>query len=175
MDNDASFKHVQIATVSGQEQKGQNVMTLSSSETCRRVADIIDYESERFSMHCWQDTTDCGTTACIAGHTALLHNDGVKVNRDMAAFGSNYRGEFLYLTPNTEWRDRQSRRLGLTENAGATLFNPLSGFWRMLNEVEENIRYSKVLRQLEKELADRDEGDLVNEYELEQIAKEALW
>ena len=46
---------------------------------------------------------------------------------------------------------------------------------------EENIRYSKVLRQLSKELEDRmtslspsEEGDLIDLAELEQIAEEAL-
>ena len=133
--------------------------TLSPAETCRQVADIIDYESERFSMHCWEDTTAWGTVACITGHTAILHSDELFQCNDLA-------GE--------SWIDRQAARLGVTSDAGDRLFFDGSMFWRRHNIDRENRRYSKVLRQLGKELEDRDEDDLIDVEELNRIAEEAL-
>ena len=127
---------------------------LTASETCRRVANIIDFEPDRFDMAHWAKTGSCGTTACIAGHTALLHND------------------FELDSPG--WKERQAGRLGLTIDAGEKIFHQSWRFWDRYNEGRENIRYSKVLRQLEKELEGRDEGELVGEIELDRIAEEAL-
>ena len=133
--------------------------SLSPSETCRSVADIIDFDSERFDMNTWSVETDCGTTACIAGHTAVLHNDKLFQCNDFA-------GE--------SWIDRQAARLGVTSAAGDRLFFDRSMFWRRHNIDRENSYYSQVLRQLSKELEDREDGDLIDLEELEKIASEAL-
>ena len=150
-------------------------MTLSPAETCRAVADIIDFDSDRFHIGNWESRDRCGTTACIAGHTALLHNDGMEKHRDWisvrsAPFGNN-REDFW---PGEEWIARQGQRLGLTEKAADVMFDPDSYFWKRHNADILDLRYSQVLRQLEKELEDRDSDDLIDEEELEQIAVEAL-
>ena len=152
-------------------------MTLSPAETCRAVADIIDFDSDRFHIGSWEQSDSvCGTTACIAGHTALLHNDGMAKNRDHVYVMENpfnrRRGEHFW--PGGEWVARQGQRLGLTEKAAAAMFDPVSYFWKRHNANRLDIRYSQVLRQLEKELEDRDSDDLIDEEELEQIAVEAL-
>ena len=149
-------------------------MTLSPSETCRKVADIIDFEPDRFWMEHWERTAGCGSTACIAGHTAMLHNDGLKENKNMAGVGYDHGGAILYLGTNREWRARQSRRLGLTEEAGTILFYPVSYFWEQNNASGENWCYSQVLHQIAKEVEDRDEDDLIDIDELDRIAAEAL-
>ena len=146
-------------------------MTLSPAETCRQVADIIDFESERFAMDHWEHEKGCGTTACIAGHAALLHSDGISENQRFLVSVLSQK----YFAPDWRWQDRQGRRLGLDEEASVKMFDPHSNdFWERHNCFEENIRYSKVLRQLSKELEDREEGDLIDLAELEQIAEEAL-
>ena len=145
--------------------------SLSPSETCLRVADIIDFESARFQIGTWQTTT-CVTTACIAGHTALLHNDGLNENPSLQVRG--YGGSKTILSPTPEWERRQAERLGLAEKAADGLFGRDSRFWIRYNADKENVRYSKVLRQLADELEGRDEGELVELKELERIASEAL-
>ena len=136
-------------------------MTLSPAETCRKVADIIDYENERFSMSTWETTEDCGIVACIAGHVALLHQDGKAANRDA---GVRFPGE--------AWRERQGSRLGLNKQASSALFNPSSVLWRNAPEKEGSIRYSRVLRQLEKELEASER--IVGPVKLKRIVAEAL-
>ena len=146
---------------------------LSPAETCRKVADIIDYETDRFDMGFWETTSDCGTTACIAGHTALLHNDGM--NQHPSFWVQNSYGTATSLCPpNREWETRQGRRLGLDEEAAEEMFRSLSDLWMRHNEHEMNWRYSRMLRHLEKELEDREEGNLIDLADLEQIAEEAL-
>lgn len=152
-------------------------MPLSPSETCRKVADIIDYESERFYMGFWEELSDdCGSTACIAGHTALLHNDGMDKHRDNvivinAPFGKKEED----FCPTNEWIVRQGQRLGLTEKAADVMFDPSSHFWERHNAKRRDHRYSKVLRQLEKELENReDDSSLIDLEELKQIAVEAF-
>ena len=150
-------------------------MTFSPSETCREVADIIDFESERFHIGNWERSDSCGTTACIAGHTALLHMDGMDKHRDNVTvrnvpFG-NKQEDFW---PTNEWIVRQGQRLGLTEKAADVMFDPSSHFWEGHNANRLDLRYSQLLRQLEKELEDRDSDDLIDVEELEQIAVEAF-
>ena len=157
-------------------------MTLSPAETCRAVADIIDFESERFDFEKCELQSDCGTVACIAGHTALLHQDGMDflLHQD----GSEENASYIYTPsfrdgerqffPDHQWRDRQARRIGLTEAVGEQMFYPTSDFWQKHNKNSENLPISKVLRQLEKELEDRDSDDLIDEEELEKIAVEAF-
>ena len=134
--------------------------TLSPAETCRKVADIIDFESERFDMNVWSAETDCGTVACIAGHASILHSDELFQCNDLDG---------------SSWIDRQAARLGVTSDAGDRLFFDRSMFWRRHNIDRESRCYSQVLRQLGKELEDRGEDDLIDVDELEQIAEEALW
>ena len=83
-------------------------MTLSPAETCRQVADIIDFESERFAMDHWEHEKGCGTTACIAGHAALLHSDGISENQRFLVSVLSQK----YFAPDWRWQDRQGRRLG---------------------------------------------------------------
>ena len=151
-------------------------MTLSPAETCRSVADIIDFESDRFHIGSWEESDSfCGTTACIAGHTALLHSDGKEHNRDnVCAFVDIYGNERENFWPGDEWVLRQGERLGLSEKAAEVMFDPISYFWLRHNANRLDSRYSKVLRQLEKELEDRDSDDLIDVEELEKIAEEAL-
>ena len=147
--------------------------TLTAAETCRKVADIIDFKQERFSMAAWEFHTECGTQACIAGHVAILHNDGIKFNSEMAYQTPGYTN----FNPNHEWKVRQGRRLGLTSEAAMCLFAPSSHIWRNLGTNEprgDEYRYSKVLRRLEKELEHRDSEELVVLAELESIANKAL-
>ena len=141
-------------------------MTLSPAETCRAVADIIDSDPERFNMAFWEHRSDCGTTACIAGHAALLHNDGW--------IQSRYGSTTSLCPPNDEWEIRQGRRLGLTEEAAKEMFRSLSDLWLCHNEHGMNWRYSRMLRQVEKELEDREDGDLIDLEYLKQIAEEAF-
>ena len=54
------------------------------------------------------------------------------------------------------------------------MFLSVSDFWYRYNDPEEDWRYSQVLRQLSKELEDRDSDDLIDIDELEQIADEAF-
>ena len=137
-------------------------MTLSPSEICIEVADIIDFDSERFDMNMWEETTDCGTVACIAGHVALMHQDGK---------AANY-GDHATLFGGKIWRERQGSRLGLTKRAADSLFDPLSSLWMNAPKLEGDIRYSLVLRQMAKELeASR---RIIGPAKLEQIVEEAL-
>ena len=146
--------------------------TLSPSETCRRVADIIDFESERFDIGYWEQEDICGTTACIAGHTALLHQDGMA---DHPTMTEEIMESVRTFKPGLGWRIRQAERLGLTDEAGSEMFFQDSELWSKHKPKRKDIRYSKVLRQLEKELADRDSSEgLIDVAELEQIAEEAL-
>ena len=147
--------------------------TLSPAETCRKVADIIDFESDRFDMDFWEPTSDCGTTACIAGHTALLHNDGMN---QYPSFQIESRdGKTVsFLSPDETWEDKQGERLGLTPEASGIIFRDSSAFWSRHNDRRKNWRFSQVLRQLSKELDDREDGDLVDLADLEQIAEEAF-
>lgn len=45
---------------------------MKNTELGRKIIDIIDTEPERFEMGHWGEVTECGTTACIAGHAMLL-------------------------------------------------------------------------------------------------------
>ena len=146
---------------------------LSPAETCRKVADIIDFAPDRFDFGKSELQSDCGTVACIAGHTALLHQDGSEDNASYIYTPSFGDGERQFF-PDHQWRDRQARRLGLSEDVGEQMFYPTSDFWQKHNKNSENLPISKVLRQLEKELADRDTDELVDIEELEQIAEEAF-
>ena len=129
--------------------------TLTPSETCQQVANIIDSEPHRFDMDQWE--SECGTKACIAGHTAILHGDAAG------------QGDVSSL-----WMDRQAHRLGLTATAGDEMFRR-SFMWLEHNTSDENVRYSKVLRQLGQELENRDKNQQhINRRELHRIAKEAL-
>ena len=140
-------------------------MTLSPPETCRKVADIIDFENERFDISVFQEERECGTAACIAGHTALLHGDRLNGGRPVLNWDDAC-GEWLF---------RQGRRLGLTQFAARRLFYPANHTrWLGKNASGNDRRYSLLLRQLEKELADRDSGDLIDTYELDSIIAEAL-
>jgi hypothetical protein len=38
----------------------------------RAVLDVADFEPESFDMHTWGTQLECGTVACLAGHTLLL-------------------------------------------------------------------------------------------------------
>lgn len=138
-------------------------MTLSPSETCRHVADIVDFENERFDISIFQEERECGTVACIAGHTALLHEDS-----------RSRKDEIRHIRADS-WIVRQGRRLGLTPAAACQLFYSAYHIrWLGVNSPANDRRYSLLLRQLEKELEDRDEDDLIDVEELEQIAEEAL-
>ena len=77
----------------------------------------------------------------------------------------------LELVPNSEWKVRQGRRLGLTGAACSNLFHPRSSIWKYDGDGN---RYSMVLRQLEKELSIRDAGNFIDVGELRKIAEEAL-
>ena len=151
-------------------------MTLSPSETCRKVADIIDYENSRFNVGNWeQNDSVCGTTACIAGDTALLHNDGKEQHQDhVCAFVNIYGREQENFWTDDEWVARQGQRLGLTEKAANAMFDPVSHFWKRHNENRLDHRFSQILRQLEKELEDSKDGSLIDENKLDRIAEEAL-
>ena len=138
--------------------------TLSPAETCRKVADIIDLEPERFYMGNWQLDFDCGTTACIAGLTGALYNDPVCSDRQFRYYGA----------PSQEWKDRQATRLGLTSDAGEEMFYAGLPMWSKFNTEEDNIRYSEVLRHLEKELRCDSREGLISKPELRQIADKAL-
>ena len=149
-------------------------MTLSPAETCRRVADIIDFENEKFDIQRWEHQTDCGTTACIAGHTALLHQDGLDANKRFVLTTEKNDGtQDMELRPGQTWRNRQAARLGLTPEAGGMLFSP-AVLWDCSDKDLGALRYSLVLRQLEKELENRDSDDLIGLTELTEIAFEAL-
>lgn len=132
-------------------------MELTPAETCRKVADIVDYDNERFNMGAWQiNEPDCGTIACIAGHTALLHGDPM-----------------LSFAPEAEWIERQGRRLGLTPPAASAMFNPMSELWVwMIGDPRGDICFSLVLRRLEKEMAASKR--LVGRKKLKRLAEEAL-
>ena len=151
-------------------------MPLSPAETARKVADIVDYETERFDMGTWELQADCGTTACIAGHTALLHQDGLDSKQYRQDAFIHPDGKRELVSTDTGWKDRQAGRLGLTGEAGDLLFHEASNIWNWDeagDDPEDKTRFSKVLRQIEKELADRDADDLIDEDELKRIAEEA--
>ena len=137
---------------------------LSPSETCRKVADIIDFDSDRFYMGSWEKQNECGTTACIAGHAAELHGDRINLSSD----------DSMAISRLNAWVRRQGRNLGLTADAAEMMFHHFLGFWQRHNKNGDNIRYSQVLRHLGKELEDRPDGGLVSYEELERIASEAL-
>lgn len=142
--------------------------TLSPAETCRQVAYVIDSEPHRFNMLWWQHNTLCGAVACIAGHTALLHGDGLDSNPDLAHI-PNTRN----MDPNISWKYRQAKRLGLKPEASSSMFSETSSIWSFA-KTTGNDRYSKVLRQLACELEDRNKDELVGLIELNRIAEEAL-
>lgn len=149
-------------------------LTLSPAETARKVADIIDYENERFSIQRWELQTGCGTTACIAGHTALLHQDGLDANKRFVFTTEKSNGtRELELKPGSAWMDRQASRLGLTSKAGRFLFSP-AALWDYFTPDLGSLRYSLVLRQMVKELEHRDPNDMIDIPELKQIAEKAL-
>lgn len=138
-------------------------MPLTPAETARKVANIIDHENERFDMWFFKDDRECGTASCIAGHTALLHGDSLT---ERAPLWEDYGGE---------WLSTQGVRLGLARDAARKLFYPTNHTqWLGEDTLENERRYSLVLRRLEKELADRDPGDLIDMDELVRIAEEAL-
>lgn len=148
-------------------------MKLSPAETCRKVADIIDFESKKFDIGLWGGhpiDDECGTTACIAGHVAILHDDWIEQNEDL----SYRKGLFVMFEPDLKWQEAQAKRLGLTFAASELIFFSCSSLWSMYNEDEQGYRYSMLLQQLEKELENRDEDDLIDEEELERIAEEAF-
>ena len=147
-------------------------MALTASETCRQIADIIDFESERFDICSWEhQDINCGTTACIAGHIALLHDDGMNRNQDLVY---NMQDGSRNLKPDIEWRLRQGRRIGLRADAAEQIFNPGGSFWSRYNNDKRDDGFSAVLRQLEKELIDREDSSLIDIQELHQIAENAL-
>ena len=150
---------------------------LSPAETCRSVADIIDFDAVRFNIRTWERSDSvCGTTACIAGHTALLHSDGKEHHRGNVSEDVDIHGEKQEnFWPDSEWIVRQGQRLGLTEKAADVMFDPSCHFWERHNAKRRDHRYSKVLRQLEKELENReDDSSLIDLEELKQIAVEAF-
>lgn len=148
-------------------------MTLTPAETCRKVADIIDCEQERFDMRFFQEESECGTVACIAGHAALLHGDGMNTAAEDGTVVADGNGHYSFL-PSDEWIYRQGFRLGLTEFTAWRLFCSAEHPWLSENAAENPRRYSLVLRQLAEELAGREEGNLIDIVELDLIAAESL-
>ena len=137
---------------------------LSPAETCRKVADIIDFEPDRFYMGSWEKQNECGTTACIAGHAAELHDDRINLSSEHS----------MASTRLNMWVRRQGKNLGLTADAAEMMFHHSWVFWQRYNKNGDNIRYSQVLRHLGKELEDRPDGGLVTYEELERIAEETF-
>lgn len=132
-------------------------MTLTPAETCREIAEIIENEPHRFNPRCWQYDTFCGTVACIAGHTALLHGDGIDANPDLASEDTKS------LIPDAGWYYRQAARLGLKPEASTMLFSPIYGL--------TNERYIRLLRFMAEKL--EKSGRLIGVRKLHKIAAKA--
>ena len=117
-------------------------MSYQTSEMCRQVSDIIDFEPERFTTYDWEsENAICETTACIAGHVGLLSGDSVSPIEDFC----DKAGAVMEDTPEfADWLRRQSERLGLTFAAGQMLF------WDEIYTEMSNLELSKVLRTLKK-------------------------
>lgn len=146
-------------------------MTLTPAETCRKVADIIDHKNSRFGMGWWLRYTPCGTVACIAGHTALLHSDGIERNPHLA---SSPDGNRRSLSPDTAWEDRQAARLGLKPTASSLMFNPNSSIWRSSRKTGTD-HYSLTLRLMAEKLEKHDrKSRTISARELTKIAQKAL-
>lgn len=45
---------------------------MENPELGRKILDTADTEPENFDMATWVNVTECGTTACLAGHAMLL-------------------------------------------------------------------------------------------------------
>lgn len=86
-------------------------MKPSASETCRKIADLIERNPALLDMSDWQYEDRCGTVACVAGHIGLLHadayTDAVKDAETMEE---------------TAWLSRQAARIGLNLQAGIAFF-----------------------------------------------------
>lgn len=126
--------------------------SLSAADTCRAVADIIDFEPESFDMQSW----DCGTTACIAGHIGRLHGD-IYLYSPIAANNSDERGD--------EWQTRQAERINLLDRDSRYLF--------AIGE-ESNRTLSDMLRQMSKELDDTQGKIVFDSSDLTRIHQEVI-
>ena len=122
-------------------------------------------------MDFWEHTSGLRNHSLYCGaHRAVAMDEPASVFLD----SKQLRHATSLCPPNGEWETRQGRRLGLTEEAAEEMFRSLSDLWLRHNEYEMNWRYSRMLRHLEKELEDREEGDLIDLADLEQIAEEAF-
>lgn len=127
-------------------------MTAQRSELIRQVADIVDFQPERFDMGWFQQDGDCGAKACIAGHIGELSHDRF----------ADKRSGFM------EWYDRQSENIGLDPWAGEFLFTDE----KMMAMANGSI--SQTLRRLAKEIAELEEDETISENDIARIADEII-
>ena len=131
-------------------------MTVEQAEVCYKVADIIDFDSDRFNMGLWEEDFTCGTVACIAGHIGLFHNDshGILMERThrMSQASADEHLE--------HWHRRQADRIGLNPDAGDVLF---------LSTEMTNPELSELMRKLGKAVEERGYGDFLGLDELREM------
>lgn len=122
-------------------------MTYDRSDLIVKIADIVDFEPEKFDM----TTLDCGSAACIAGHIGRIAGD-------------------KYYDDTTEshldWTDRRAAMIGLDRWAGDYVFNRQP----MINLPNSEI--SEFLRNLAKEVAEMEDGEVLEYKDAVRIVSE---
>ena len=127
-------------------------MSYERADLIVKVADIVDFQPERFDMGWFEQDGDCGTKACIAGHIGELSHDRF----------ADKRSGFM------EWYDRQSENIGLDPWAGEFLFTD-----EKMMEME-NGSISQILRKLAKEVKTLEDDEVLDENDVARIADEVI-
>ena len=109
-------------------------MTNQRSDLIRQLADIVDFEPEKFDMKSF----DCGSTACLVGHIVRITDD-----------------KYMPADSYFRWHVRQSAKIGLDLFAGDYLFNRAPMMFMSNSEISE------VLRNLAKEVDELPNGELI--------------
>ena len=126
-------------------------MTAQRSELIRKVANIVDFQPERFDMAWFHQDIGCDTTACIAGHVGELSND-----------------RFDEKTSFLRWYHRQAANIGLDPWAAEYLFTDEKIM------ALKNGTISQILCKLAKEVKTLEEDEVLDENDVIRIADEVI-
>ena len=126
-------------------------MTAERSELIRKVANIVDFQPERFDMTWFQQDIGCDTTACIAGHVGELSND-----------------RFDEKTSFLRWYHRQAANIGLDPWAAEYLFTDEKIM------ALKNGTISQILCKLSKEVETLDADEVLDENDVIRITDEVI-
>ena len=162
-----------------------SISHLTPAEIARKIAYIIDYEPQTFSMENWgtgppsidlrsryPSDYDCETPVCIAGHIGAMHI--VQQTGEADHYIDRHAHNHFYLNDDLpaadKWLNRQAQRLGLSNSAGQNLFCNKT-YMEMTNR-----ELSQIMQYLAKELetAQQPPARLIANHELERITAEAL-